>query len=162
MIKISLTSESIKSLTRNRLLTQKISQAYRQTAYGIGKELHSWLLKDMKKPKTGRLYKQTEGVSGKLKNARLKRASAEDETPAIRTGNFRKSVNFQVLGNTKLIWGSGQDGFATKYNKALEFGSKNMKARQPLQRAMNANEGKLRALAINKIKQAYGGFANKK
>jgi len=152
-----MTTEGLATLLKNRKLPQEISVAFRKTSYEIGKTLHNWLKQDMKKPKTGRQYKSYFGVGGKLKRPKLVRASAPSETPAVRPGNFRRSVNFIVRGNRTLEWGSGKDGFATGYNKALEFGSKNMKARAPLQRSMQANDGRIKAMAISNIEKVIYG-----
>ena len=154
---MKMTTEGLATLKRNRDLPAELSVGFRKVAYQVGKKLHSWLLQDMKKPKSGREYKSYFGVKGRLKKPKLLRASAPSETPAVRTGNFRKSVNFVVRGNKTLEWGSGQDGQATEYNKALEFGSKNMQARAPLQRAMQAKDANIKSLAINNIKKIIYG-----
>jgi len=154
---MKMTTEGLATLRRNRELPAELTVGFRKVAYQVGKTLHSWLLQDMKKPKSGKIYKSYFGVKGRFKQPKLITASAPSETPAVRTGNFRKSVNFVVRGNTKLEWGSGQDGLATEYNKALEFGSKNMKARAPLQRAMQAKDAEIKSLAINNIKKIVYG-----
>lgn len=137
----------------NQFLPKNLTDTFRKTAYQMGKILYTWLKADMKMPKSGRLYPQYIGISGKkYKKPRLFRASSENETPAIRTGEFRKSINFVVRGNRELEFGSGKDGFASKYAKALEFGTKNMKARQPIQRAVNANESKMKAILNSNIR----------
>jgi len=150
MIKMTVASKLL--LQRNRSLPFEITNAFRKTAYQAGKTLLSWIKQDMKKPKTGRVYKSYFGVKGKYKQARFIRASAPSETPAVRTGNFRKSIDFTVIGNTKLEWGSGK-GTATNYAKALEFGTKKMQPRQPLQRSMKANDGAIKAMSIANIKK---------
>lgn len=149
---ITMTVASKLLLQKNRYLPIEITNAFRKTAYQSGKILLSWIKQDMKQPKTGRAYKSYFGVKGKYKQARFITASAPSETPAIRTGNFRKSIDFTVIGNTKLEWGSGK-GTATEYASALEFGTKKMQARQPLQRSMKANDGAIKALSIANIKK---------
>lgn len=150
MIKMTVASKLL--LQRNRNLPIEITNAFRKTAYQGGKILLSWIKQDMKQPKTGRVYKSYFGVKGKYKQARFITASAPSETPAVRTGNFRKSIDFTVIGNTKLEWGSGK-GTATDYARALEFGTKKMQARQPLQRSMKANDGAIKAMSIANIKK---------
>ena len=150
MIKMTVASKLL--LQRNRNLPAEISNAFRKTAYQGGKILLSWIRQDMKQPKTGRVYKSYFGVKGKYKQARFITASAPSETPAIRTGNFRKSIDFTVIGNTKLEWGSGK-GTATNYARALEFGTQKMQARQQLQRSMRANDGAIKAMSIANIKK---------
>lgn len=149
---IYLTTESKALLLKNRNLPIEITNAFRKTAYMAGKTLLSWLKQDMKKPKSGKIYKSYFGVKGKYRQAKFITASAPSETPAIRTGNFRKSVDFTVIGNTKLEWGSGK-GSATDYASALEFGTKKMQAREPLQRSMKANDDAIKAMSINNLKK---------
>lgn len=152
MISIKLTNDSINFLSQNRKLPNEITINFRQIAYKAGRTLLTWLKQDMKNPKSGRKYKSYFGVGGKYKTFKFITASAPTETPAIRTGNFRKSVDFNVIGNTKLEWGSGK-GYATEYARALEFGTKRMKARQPLQRAMQANDKSIQAMSIAQIQK---------
>lgn len=149
---ITMTVASKLLLQKNRDLPIQITNAFRKTAYQSGKILLNWIKQDMKQPKTGRAYKSYFGVKGKYKQVRFITASAPSETPAIRTGNFRKSIDFTVIGNTKLEWGSGK-GSATEYARALEFGTQKMQARQPLQRSMKANDGAIKALSIANIKK---------
>jgi hypothetical protein len=153
MIKIKMTTESLANIKYNRELPKELTNTFRKTAYQMGDTLYKWLLADMKKPKSGRTYKSYFGVGGKFKNPKLVKASAPSETPAIRSGMFRKSVNFIVRGNKTLEWGSGKDNLATDYASALEFGTKKMQARQPLQRSMQANDGKIKALTNSNIKR---------
>lgn len=149
---ITMTVASKLLLQKNRNLPIEITNAFRKTAYQGGRILLSWIKQDMKQPKTGRVYKSYFGVKGKYKQAKFITASAPSETPAIRTGNFRKSVDFAVIGNTKLEWGSGK-GSATEYASALEFGTQKMQAREPLQRSMKANDGAIKAMSIANIKK---------
>lgn len=88
----------------------------------------------MKLPKSGRLYKTSIGMTGNpLKSIRSYRASSPNQVPAIVTGEFRRSLGFEVQGSSRLVFGSGKDGMA-KYAKFLEEGTSRMKARKPLQR----------------------------
>ena len=156
--KIYLTDDSkskIKNLVR---VPENLRRDFRQAGYLIGKELTAWLKKDMKNPKSGKIYKSYFGVSGKLKKPKLARASSSNETPAIRTGAFRKSINF-IAGNNRVEFGSG-DGSAEKYAKILELGSKKMSARKPLQKTAEANEGKIREISSNVLKK-LNDFYNK-
>lgn len=106
----------------------------RQGAAISGKELIKTLRKDMKLPKSGRLYKTAIGMTGKpLKSVRTYRASSPNEVPAVVSGDFRKSLGFEVQGSSRLVFGSGKDDIA-QYAKYLETGTSRMKARKPLQR----------------------------
>ena len=86
-----------------------------------------------------------------MKKTRLQRASSESETPAVRTGAFRNSINFVVQGYNRMEFGSGENT-AKQYAKVLELGSKKMKARKPLQRANENNQDKIRQIASNVLK----------
>lgn len=120
----------------HRKLPKVISKGIRMGAYTSGKELVADLKQDMKNPKSGRVYTVYKGIGGKtLKRPRLHRASAPSETPAIITGEFRKSVGFDVRGNKRLEFGSGRDGLAN-YAEFLEYGTSKMKARKPIERTV--------------------------
>lgn len=69
--------------------------------------------------KTGRTYKIYRGIGGRaLKRPRLHVASTKDEFPAVITGKLRQSVDYRVLGSTKMRFGAG-DG-SMEYAKILE------------------------------------------
>lgn len=152
-MKIKISTEGLANIKYNRELPKELTNVFRKTAYQIGDTLYKWLLVDMKKPKSGRVYKSYFGVKGRYKTPKLIKASAPSETPAVRSGMFRKSVNFIVRGNKTLEWGSGKDNLATDYASALEFGTRKMQARQPLQRSMKANDSKIKAMANSNIKK---------
>ena len=90
------------------------------------------------KDKTGRLYiRRTRGGA-----KRQHRASAPGETPANRTGAYRKAFSFNVDGAHQLKVGiaavdNGSDG---KYPLYLEVGTSRMKARPGLLNAVSASE----------------------
>lgn len=132
MIKYSAIGEK-ELFEANLKLPKHISRGIRRGAYISGKELVADLRADMGKSKSGRTYRVYKGVSGGLKRGRLHTASAPSETPAVITGEFRKSIDFEVRGNKRLEFGSGKDGLAS-YAKYLEEGTSRMKARMPIQR----------------------------
>lgn len=129
-----------------------LAKGFRFGAYISGKELVSDLREDMKKPKHGRTYRVYKGIGGtKLKRPRLHKASSESEIPAIITGEFRKSVDFAVRGSKRLEFGSGNEGLAKKYAKALEFGSSKMAARKPIQRTAKKLQNQVNKNLSNSI-----------
>ena len=150
--KVYIAKESLDNIKNLTIIPQQFQKDVRNANYLIGSHLVKWLKDDMKKPKSGRIYKSYFGVGGRLKKAKLVRASSKDETPAIRTGAFRKSINFYVRGNNRLEFGSGE-GSAINYAKVLEFGSSKMDARKPLQRANENNEDKIKQIANNVLKK---------
>lgn len=90
------------------------------------------------KDKTGRLYiRRTRGGA-----RRKHRASAPGESPANRTGKYRKAFDFSVDGAHQLAVGvaaidNGSDG---KYPLYLEIGTSRMKPRPGLGNAVSASE----------------------
>lgn len=90
------------------------------------------------KNKTGRLYIRRTRGGAKRKH----RASAPGETPANRTGAYRKAFSFNVDGAHQLKVGiaavdNGSDG---KYPLYLEVGTSRMKPRPGLRNAVSASE----------------------
>jgi hypothetical protein len=144
--KIYLKKDSLDKIHSLSVIPQQFRQDVRQAGYLMGKHLVKWLKDDMKKPKTGRVYKVYFGVGGKLKKPRLQRASSESETPAVRTGAFRNSVNFIVKGYNRMEFGSGENS-NKQYARVLELGSRKMKARKPLQRANENNQDIIKDIA---------------
>lgn len=156
--KIYLTADTKTRIENLIKVPENLRRDFRRAGYLIGTELTAWLKKDMKNPKSGKIYKSYFGVSGKLKKPKLVRASSRDETPAIRTGAFRKSINF-IASNNRIEFGSG-DGSAEKYAKALELGTSKMSARRPLQKTAEENEGKIRDIS-NDVLKKLNDFYNK-
>lgn len=90
------------------------------------------------KNKTGRLYiRRTRGGA-----KRLHRASAPGETPANRTGAYRKAFSFSVDGAHQLRVGVAAvgNGSKGKYPLYLEVGTSRMKPRPGLGNAVSASE----------------------
>lgn len=97
-----------------------------------GKDLSAEFNEQVKaRNKTGRLY-FLRGPSGRK---RRHVASAPGETPANRTGNYRKSRDFNVDGAHQLRFGN-----TAEYAGFLETGTSRMKARPGLGNAVKASE----------------------
>jgi len=107
----------------------KTRRALRQGMYRIGKDLESTLKRDiLKKPKSGRTY--TYRTAGGRRRKHI--ASAAGETVANRSGNYRRSVGFQI-GHDKLEFGAGAE-----YAGFLENGTHRMAARPSLKNTIKA------------------------
>jgi hypothetical protein len=155
MIKIFEASSNAKTMKFIKELPIEITRAIRQGFYISGKQLVADLNKDMKAPKSGKIYKVYEGVGGKLKKPRLHTASSPNETPAIITGKFRKSVDFLVKGNRSLEFGANNN--APEYAYFLEKGTSKMAARKPFERTVLKLKDKIKSNVDTKIKQALNG-----
>lgn len=84
------------------------------------------------KDKTGRIYIRR--IKGGAR--RRHQASAPGQSPANRTGNYRKSFDFEVRGEHELVVGA-----TAPYAGFLELGTSRMAARPGIGNAVNASEG---------------------
>lgn len=160
MFKIKEDPQNQRVMMANAKLPNHISKGIRKGAYISGKALVADLRSDMNKSKTGKTYKVYTGIGGKaLKRPKLHKASSSSETPAVISGEFRKSVDFLVRGNRTLEFGSGNEGLAKDYARVLELGSGRMAARKPLGRTVKklGNQVKTNlAREVNKQIRAAG------
>ena len=130
------------------IIVEKGGKGFQRSAEGIaahtrlGLERAWWLsAKDIqgtfdkqvldRKSKTGRIYFR------RIKGGRKRRhqASAPGQSPANRTGFYRKSFDFTVRGAQELAV-----GVTAPYGEWLETGTKRMRARPGLKNAVNASE----------------------
>lgn len=150
---IALHPSSKAALQSFAMMSSGVKQGLRIGAYISGKEMTNFLRKEMtKKGRGGRRYLIYRGLGGRLlKNPRLHQASSPGEYPAVVTGNFRKSVDFEVKGYKQLVFGSGANGLAQKYAKALEFGTSKMAARQPVGRVVKMFDNKVKTNLTREI-----------
>ena len=136
-------------------LANALTTGFRTGAYISGKQLVKDLRDDMAKPKTGRSYRLYVGRTGKtLKQARIQRASSPNETPAIRSGNYRKSIDFLVRGAKQLEFGAGANGFAEDYAKFLEEGTSRMEARKPIGRTVEKLQGQVKENIVKNVNRS--------
>lgn len=108
------------------------------TEYGVEKALYFTgkdLVGEFKRQvlstnKTGRLYFRYTRT-GRRRHI----ASAPGETPANRTGTYRKLIGFKVSGGNKLTFGN-----SAEYAGYLEIGTSRMKKRPGLRNSVRASE----------------------
>jgi HK97 gp10 family phage protein len=67
--------------------------------------------------------------------------------PAIRTGNLRRSIQSQIVGNTVLV------GSVADYSRFLEYGTSKMAARPFLQRSLNLAQSQMEYAAKNAVQK---------
>lgn len=133
-------------------LRNAITKGFRTGAFTSGKLLVDDLRKSMKETKTGRTYRVYRGIGGKkLQRSRLHIASSARETPAVITGDFRESIDFLVLGNRSLEFGSGSNGLAGAYAKFLEEGTSKMEARKPIGRTVEKLKSTVKTKLTNEV-----------
>ncbi len=156
MIKVKEGSQNQKTLKFLYEMPVELTKAIRQGFYISGKELVVDLNKDMKQAKSGKGYKVYKGIGGsKLKKPKLHIASAPNETPAVITGKFRKSVDFAVRGNRELEFGANEN--APEYARFLEEGTSKMEAREPFKKTVVKNKDKIKRNIDIRLKQVLGG-----
>lgn len=97
--------------------------------------------------KSGKVYKIRRG-----KSKRNHRASAPGETPANRSGAYRKSMGFQIHGWKALEVGS-REGSAG-YSMFLEKGTSRMKPRPGIKNAITAESATIQKDVENELRKA--------
>ena len=101
--------------------------------YKSGKDLQATFNQQVldKGSKTGRIYI----IRDRLGRRRKHQASAAGQSPANRTGNYRRSVGWNVNGSNELIFGN-----SAEYAGFLELGTSRMAKRPGLGNAVKAEE----------------------
>jgi len=155
---IKMDSSSNVALESFNIAQKGVKQGLRMGAYISGKQLTKFLKDEMtKKGRSGRRYLIYRGLGGRLlKKASLHQASSSSEYPAVISGNFRKSIDFEVKGYSQLVFGSGANGLAERYAKALEFGTSKMSARKPVGRTVTAFGNKIQTNLTKEINKQMG------
>lgn len=144
--------------TRTKKMPEGVKKGLRMGSYISGKQLVADVITNInKKPKSGRTYLIYRGIGGRLlKKPRQHTASSPSEYPAVITGDFRDSIDFKVRGTSRLEFGSGNRGLAKGYARALELGTKNMKARKPLTKTVKRLGNNVKANINKQINKQLG------
>jgi len=121
-----------------RHISPDMKSGIRAGFFKVGSQLRYTARQQMLEKKTGRLYR----ISGR---SRRLRASAPGESPASRTGRLRRSIGYQVSGDS-MQFGAGGRGSGVNYANFLEKGTPNMEARPLLLNAVTKNESKIETL----------------
>lgn len=145
------------SLTLSRSSIEAIKSAKNlgpSTRFGIekawwrsGKAIHDTFNTQVldKSAKSGRIYiRRTKGGA-----RRRHQASAPGESPANRTGTYRKGFDFQVRGEHELVVGN-----TVKYSGFLELGTSRMRTRPGLGNAVDASQRDIMRNLTGEIEEA--------
>ena len=95
--------------------------------FRLGKDLIQSFNQQTKERKSGKLYR----VPGRRRRVR---ASAPGESPAVRTGKYKKAVGYKISGTTMRF------GNSVEYAGFLETGTSRMKARPGLGNSIKDNQ----------------------
>lgn len=126
---LQIAPESLRFVREIRGHRETIMSNARIALYNIGKENVRFTRDIIKRgPKTGILYR----IPGRK---RRHRASAPGEAPANLTGTLRRGVNFKVKGSDQMEFGDTEI-----YGKFLEIGTRRMKPRPHLIKAVKHNQ----------------------
>lgn len=122
-------------------LSHNTIRGIRQGWFRAGDQLKSRANEQIKaRPKNGRLYR----IKG-----RRHRASAPGESPANRTGTYRRSINYQIRGWRQMEFGASAD-----YAGFLERGTRRMEPRPGLQNAIDVEQNHIVSILENEIRKA--------
>lgn len=133
-MKIKSSVNGDKLLIETKDIANMTRRGIRQGMFMLGAELKKTANRQiLEKPKSGRTYLIRRG-----KTRRKHVASAPGESPANRSGDYRRSVNFKLIGSTKLIFGAGDN--EVNYAGFLESGTKNMEPRPGLGNAVKESQ----------------------
>lgn len=112
----------------------------------------------LEKPKSGRVYRIRRG-SRIVRHRASAGAPAGPfnlgETPANRTGAYRRSIGYQVHGWEEMEFGSLEGRGADEYADFLENGTSNMLARPGIRNAYLTNQGNIVSTFENRIKEVF-------
>lgn len=123
-----------------RNLREMTVRGIRQGFFRLGSALKVELNAEvLKKDKKGRVYiVRTRGGQRGIGKKRRHRSSAAGQTPANLTGNYRRSIGYQIHGSDKLEFGIREEA---PYAKFLESGTSRMQARPGLGNTVTKFQG---------------------
>lgn len=132
MIRLTESAANQKVFLQIDQLEQRSERGIRQGFFKLGSRLTQELRQELlKKNKRGRVYIRKDRAGRRRRH----RASAAGQTPANRTGNYRKNVGYQIRGSQQLEFGVRN---GAEYAKFLEDGTSRMAARPGIGNAVKA------------------------
>ncbi len=127
-------------------LENRTRRGIRQFWFVFGKTLVKSLNESvLAKPRAGRVYLTR--IKGGSRRRHV--ASRAGESPANRTGTYRKSTGYQMRGAMEMMFGA-----EAPYAGFLENGTPKMKPRPGLGNAVRATEGESLMQAANEVNRA--------
>lgn len=134
MLEIMSGRQNVRVFKQIEDVEDRTRRGIRQGFFRLGNDLVRTLKQEaLKKNKRGRTYTSR----GRTGRRRRHVASAPGQTPANRTGNYRKNAGYQIRGSSQLEFGI-RDG--APYGIFLEEGTKKMAPRPGLGNSVKANE----------------------
>ncbi len=103
----------------------------------------------LEKPRSGRVYR----IRGKGGRSRRHIASQAGESPANRSGNYRKSAGYQIRGTQEMEFGAGAKYAGWLENGVPEDSGSRMAARPGLGNAVRNTEGEALRDASNSVER---------
>jgi len=115
-------------------IEERTKRGIRQGFFSLGNDLVRTLRKQvLEKNKRGRTYIRKDRAGRRRRHV----ASGPGQTPANRTGTYRKNAGYQLRGSEQLEFGIRE---GSPYAKFLEEGTKKMAPRPGLGNSVRANQ----------------------
>ena len=148
MIGVEITSDSMPAINMLNNIEHSFHVGMRQGWFKAGDELSKELSEQvLKKPRSGRTY--VTRIRGG--NRRRHRASKAGESPANRSGNYRRSRGYNIRGWNQLEFGIKN----VKYAKFLEQGTKNMDPRPGVKNAVEAKQNQIQGILESSLRNQF-------
>ena len=129
---IKILKEGKEAIKSSKTIAARTRFGVEKALWRSGKDIQTEFRKQvLEKNKTGRIYIRR--IKGGAR--RRHRASAPGETPANRTGNYRRRFDFSVDGAHQLSIGN-----TAEYSGFLELGTRRMKQRPGLRNSIRSSE----------------------
>ncbi len=129
-------------------LDHEMTRSTRKSLFRIGDEFNEELNRQvLKKPRSGRTYVRKIGEGGRRRHV----ASRAGESPANRTGRYRKGRGYNIRGNQQLEWGIRD----VPYSKFLESGTRNMAPRPGVQNTYKAKQNQIPSIIESDLKNLF-------
>lgn len=131
-------SENRKVFLQIDQLEERTNRGIRQGFFRLGARLKQEMNKEvLKKNKQGRVYLSKDRAGRRRRH----RASAPGQTPANRTGNYRRNIGYQLRGASELEFGVRE---GAPYAEFLEEGTRRMSPRPGVGNTVKATEREAR------------------
>ena len=127
MLKIIGSDSNMKAFESMQNIEANTKFGIERGLFRLGKDLIKSFNAQTKDRKTGKLYR----VPGRRRRVR---ASAPGQSPAVRSGKYKKAVGYKISGTTMRF------GNSVEYAGFLETGTSRMKARPGLGNAIKDNQ----------------------
>ncbi len=148
MFSVDFTNSSKNTLENLSRIEYDIERGIRQGWFNAGDELTKELNEQvLKRPRSGRVYVRR--IKGGSRRRHI--ASRAGETPANRTGRYRKGRGYKIRGWQQLEFGVKN----VPYAEYLENGTRKMQPRPGVKNAYEAKKNQIQAIMESKLNNLF-------